>query len=91
MGIYQLCVFAKALAENQSKNVIRFSTEIGKHFHNFNEDLPAYKANRSSGVATISINPNKKSTVAATISINPARHTSRPKASGEEDRNSNSS
>ena len=40
-----------------------------------NENLSAYKTNRSSGVATISINPNKKYTGAATISVNPARHT----------------
>ena len=29
------------------------------------------------GVATISVNPNTRSTGAATISINPARHTSK--------------
>ena len=40
-----------------------------------NENISAYKANRSSEVATISINPNKKSSGAATISVNPARHT----------------
>ena len=34
------------------------------------------------GVATISANSNKRSTGAATISINPARHTSKANASG---------
>ena len=52
-------------------------------FNSFNENLSACKANRSSGVARISVNPNKKSTGGATISINPARHTSRANASGE--------
>ena len=33
------------------------------------------------GVATVSINPNARSTGAATISINPARHTSKANAS----------
>ena len=33
------------------------------------------------GVATISSNPNTRSTGAATISINPARHTSKANAS----------
>ena len=42
-------------------------------------------------VATISISPNKKSTGAATISINPVRHTSRANACREENRNSVSS
>ena len=36
------------------------------------------------GVATTSVNPNKKSAGAATISVNPVRHTSRANASGEE-------
>ena len=38
----------------------------------FNENRLAYKANRSSGVAKISINPNKKSRGAATINVNPS-------------------
>ena len=84
--------FAEVLAENQSKNMNRISIEIGMQLNSFNENLSAYKANRSSGVATISINPNKKSTGAATICINPARHTtSRANDSGEEDKNSDSS
>ena len=53
--------FAEALAENQLKNMNRISTEIGKELNRFNENLSAYKFNGSSGVATISINPNKKS------------------------------
>ena len=36
------------------------------------------------GVATISLNPNKRSTGAATISINSARYTSKINASGRE-------
>ena len=83
--------FAEVLAENQSKNMNRISTEIGKQINSFNENLSAYKANRSSGVATISVNPNKKSTGTATISVNPVRHTPRANASGEENRNSDSS
>ena len=83
--------FEEVLAENQSKNIHRISTEIGKQPNSFNENLSAYKANRSSGAATISVNPNKKSKGAVTISVNPDRHTSRANASGEENRNSDSS
>ena len=83
--------FAEVLAKNQSKNMNRISTEIGKQLNSFSENLSAYKTNRSSGVATISVNPNKMSTGAATISVNPVRHTSRANASGEENRNSGSS
>ena len=43
------------------------------------------KTNRSSEVATISVNPNARSTRAATIRINPARRTSKANASGEEE------
>ena len=68
----------EVLVENQSKNMNRIITEIGIQLNSFNENLLAYKANQSSGVATISINPNKKSTGAAAISVNSARHTSRP-------------
>ena len=50
----------------------------------FNENLSAYKVNRSLGVATINISPNKKSTGAATISVNPVRHTSTANASEED-------
>ena len=34
------------------------------------------------GVATISVNPNRRYTGAATISFNPTRHTSKGNASG---------
>ena len=71
----------KVLAENQSKNMKRISTEIGIQLNSFNENLLVYKANQSSGVATIRVKPNKKSTGAAAISVNPARHTSRANAS----------
>ena len=80
--------FAKVLAENQSININRISTEFRKYLNGFNENLSAYKANRSSRVATVSINSNKRSKKAATISVNSARHTSRTNARGEEDRNS---
>ena len=83
--------FSEVLAENQSKNKNRISTKIEKQHNSFNENLSAYKANRSSGGTTISVNPNKKSTGAATISVNPVQHTSRANASGEENRNSDSS
>ena len=65
--------------------------KIGKQLNSFNENLSAYKANRSSGVAAISVSPNKKSTGAATISVNPVRQTSRANVSAEENRNSDSS
>ena len=45
----------------------RISTEIGIQLYSFNENLSVYKANRSSWVATICINPNKKSTGEATM------------------------
>ena len=77
---------AEVLAENQSKNMNRISTEIGNQ-HSFNENISAYKTNRSSGVATISVNPNKKSTGAATIRVNPVRHTSVANTNGEENKN----
>ena len=86
--------FAEVLAENQSKNMNRISIEIGMQLNSFNENLSAYKANRSSGVATVSElrgNPNKKSTGTTTISVNSARHTSRANVSGEENKNSDSS
>ena len=80
--------FAKVLAENQSININRISTEFRKYLNGFNENLSAYKANSSSRVATVSINSNKRSKKAATISVDSAQHTSRTNASGEEDRNS---
>ena len=43
--------------------------------HGFNENHPAFKTNRSSGVATTSVNPNTRSAGAATIGINPAPET----------------
>ena len=45
------------------------------YIYGFNENHPAFKINRSSGVATISVNPNARSAGATTISINPARDT----------------
>ena len=42
-------------------------------------------------VATISVNPNKKSTGAATISIKPVRHSSKANACGVDNRNSDCS
>ena len=43
--------------------------------HGFNENHPAFKTNRSSGIATTSVNPNTRSAGAATIGINPAPET----------------
>ena len=64
--------FAEFLTENQTKNMNKISSEIGKQFNNFNENLTAYKVNRNSGEATISVNPNKSiATGEATISVNP--------------------
>ena len=83
--------FAEVLGLKQSKNINRISTEIGKQLNSFNENLSAYKANRSSGEATISLSPNKRSTGAAIIIVNPPRHTSRANDIGDEDRNSDSS
>ena len=84
--------FAEVLAENQSKNVYRiciywYENKVYNQVHNgFNENHPAYETNSSSDVATISVNPNTRSTGTDTISINPARHTSKANASeGEED------
>ena len=67
--------FADVLAENQSKNMNRISTEIGIQITVLMKIFQHIRL-RSSGVATISINPNKKSTGAATIRVNPAKHTS---------------
>ena len=53
----------------------RISTAKGMQLNSFNENLSAYKANRSSGVATVSVNPSNKSVGAATVSVNPARQT----------------
>ena len=82
--------FAEVLTENQSKNMNRICSEIEKQLNSFSEDVSAYKANRNSEVATISVNPNMKSTGAATINVNRARHTWRVNTSGEEDKNSDS-
>ena len=80
--------FAEVMAENQSKNMNTISTEIGKQLNSFNENLSVYRANRSSEVATISVNPNKKSTGTATTSVNPVRDTASANSNGEENRNS---
>ena len=66
---------AEVLAENQSKNMNRISTEIGMQITVLMKTFQHIRL-RSSGVATISINPNKKYTRAATIRVNPAGHAS---------------
>ena len=43
--------------------------------HGFKENHPAFKTNRSSGIATISVNPNTRSAGAATIGNNPVPET----------------
>ena len=82
--------FAEVLANNQTKNINEnICNEIGKKLETFNDDLIAYKAKSSTGVATISINPNKtKAMGAATISGN-SKRTSRPNASVEDDKKVN--
>ena len=67
--------FAEVLEENQSKNMNSISTEIGIQITLLMKIFQHIRL-RSSGVATISINPNKKYTGAATIRVNPARHAS---------------
>ena len=67
--------FAEVLEENQSKNMNSISTEIGIQIALLMKIFQHIRL-RSSGVATISINPNKKSTRAATIRVNPAGHAS---------------
>ena len=83
--------FAEVLANNQTKNINIISNEIGKKLGTFNDSLIAHKAKSSTGVATISINPNKtKAMGAATISVNP-KSTSRANASVEDDGGNSSS
>ena len=67
--------FAEVLEENQSKNMNSISTEIGIQIALLMKIFQHIRL-RSSGVATISINPNKTSTGAATIRVNSARNTS---------------
>ena len=67
--------FAEVLEENQSKNMNSISTEIGIQIALLMKIFQHIRL-RSSGVATISINPNKKYTRAATIRVNPAGHAS---------------
>ena len=75
----------------QAKNINKISNEIGKKSIETNNSLTAEnKAKGSTGVATISINPNKtKATGAATISVNP-KSNSRANASVEDDGSSGS-
>ena len=84
--------FTEVLTNNQAKNINKISVETGKKLETFNNGLTTYnKIKTSTGVATISINPNKtKATEAATISVNP-RNTSRANASVEDDGGSSSS
>ena len=52
--------FAEVLTNNQAKNINKMKDEIGKKLETFSNILTAYnKAESSTGVATISINPNK--------------------------------
>ena len=79
--------FAEVLANNQTKNINIISNEIGKKLETFNDSLIAHKAKSSTGVATISINPNKTKVMrAATINSNVnSKSTSRANASVEDD------
>ena len=77
--------FIEVLANNRTKNINKISNEIGKKLETFNDSLIAHKAKSSTGVATISINPNKTKVMrAATISVN-SKSTSRANASVEDD------
>ena len=84
--------FAEVLTNNQAKNIDKIFDEIGKKIETFNYSLTAYnKAKNSTGVATISINPNKaKATGAATFSVNP-KTTSRANVGVEDDGSSSTS
>ena len=67
--------------EMKTKYIIRYIIGLMK--------IKAYKnirkTNGNSGIATVSVNPNARSTRAAAISINPARRISKANASGEEE------
>ena len=52
--------FAEVLANSQTKNINKISNEIGKKLETFNDSLIVHKAKSSTGVATISTNPNTK-------------------------------
>ena len=53
--------FTEILTNNQEQNINKISNEVGKKLQTFNNSLTEYnKAKGSTGVATISINPNKK-------------------------------
>ena len=53
--------FTEVLTNNQEKNINKISNEEGKKLQTFNNSLTEYnKAKGSTGVATISINPNKQ-------------------------------
>ena len=83
--------FAEVRANNQTKNINKVSNEIGKKLGTFNDRLIVYKAKNSTGIATISINPNKtKAMEAPTISVN-SKSTSRANASVEDDGSSSGS
>ena len=51
---------AEVLANNQTKNINKISNEIGKKLETFNDSLILHKTKSSTGVATISTNPNTK-------------------------------
>ena len=51
--------FAEVLTNNKAKDINKINNEIGKKSETFNDSLIAHKAKSSTGVATISINPNK--------------------------------
>ena len=78
--------FVEVLTNNQTKNINKISDEIGKKLETFNNSLTSYNKTKSStGVATISINPNKtKTSEAAIFSANP-RNISRANDSVEDD------
>ena len=63
--------FAEVLTNNQANNINTISDKIGKKLETNNSFTAYNKAKSSTGVATISINPNKTKPVgAATINVN---------------------
>ena len=51
--------FGEVLTNNQTKNKNITSNEIRKKLETFNHSLITFKAQSSTGVATVSIKPNK--------------------------------
>ena len=82
--------FAEVLTNNQANNINTISDKIGKKLGTNNSFTAYNKSKSSTGVATISNNPNKTKPVgAATINVN-SKSNSRANASVEDDGSSGS-